>query len=54
MTKGQRAMAVAMMFPDPEKRGRGDLGDRVDHQDLITTPELVESVPIGRSRPAVL
>lgn len=24
MTKGQKAMAVAMIFPDPEKRGRGN------------------------------
>lgn len=24
MTKGQRAMAVAMINPDPERRGRGN------------------------------
>ena len=24
MTKGQRAMAVAMIYPEPEKRGRGN------------------------------
>ena len=26
MTKGQRAMAVAMIYPEPDKRGRGKKG----------------------------
>jgi len=28
MTKGQRAMAVAMLYPDPEKGGRGKIAER--------------------------
>jgi hypothetical protein len=26
MTKGRRAMALAMIYPEPEKGGRGNVG----------------------------
>ncbi len=58
MTKGQRAMAVAMMFPEAEKRGRGKTNavlntgfssSYVAHARTIisSAPELVESVLNG-------
>ena len=57
MAKGQRAMAVAKIYPEPEKGGRGKkrLGDLTVSAERISTartvlryaPDLADNVLIG-------
>ena len=59
ITKGQRAMAVAMIYPDPEKGGRGKkrLGDLTVSAERLSTartvlqyaPDLATNVLTGSS-----
>jgi len=53
MTKGQRAMAVAKIYPKPEKGGRGKkrLGDLTVSAERISTARTVlHHTPAGSSQ----
>lgn len=40
LTKGQRAMALAMIYPEPEKGGRGHKKERVDETSTVSAKRL--------------
>ncbi|MGR9189924.1 hypothetical protein [Rhizobium leguminosarum] len=53
MTKGARAMAVAMMYPEPEKGGRGHKKERVEISSTLFSAKLLQQarIVLAHSKP---